>query len=211
MNWTIVMPVKPARSGKSRLHVPGVERTELARAIALDTIAAAVVVAEVIVVTDDAQVAAATAGIPHARAIPEGEARGLNPAIARGLAVAGEGPRAVLLGDLPALRPDDLGAALALASAHPLAAVADAEGTGTTLVAAARGIPLSPAFGDGSFARHLAQGCVALPVPAASTLRRDVDTAEQLAAAARLGLGPRTAALFASVTTATRGTPLRSR
>ncbi|HKP07017.1 MAG TPA: 2-phospho-L-lactate guanylyltransferase, partial [Microbacterium sp.] len=52
-------------------------------------------------------------------------------------------------------------------------------------------------FGDGSFARHVALGCEALPIPDASTLRRDVDTAAQLDAAHALGLGARTAALLA--------------
>jgi 2-phospho-L-lactate guanylyltransferase len=39
-------------------------------------------------------------------------------------------------------------------------------------------------------------GCVPLSIPDASTLRRDVDTAGQLAAAEQLGLGRRTAALL---------------
>ena len=51
-------------------------------------------------------------------------------------------------------------------------------------------------FGDGSYARHLELGCTPLAVTDASTLRRDVDTADQLAAAQSLGLGPRTAALL---------------
>ena len=48
-----------------------------------------------------------------------------------------------------------------------------------------------------SFARHVARGCVPLEVPDASTLRRDVDTAQQLREAVLLGLGPRTARLLA--------------
>jgi 2-phospho-L-lactate guanylyltransferase len=74
--------------------------------------------------------------------------------------------------------------------------VPDAEGTGSTLVTARPGVAWAAAFGAGSFARHTALGCAPLPVPAASTLRRDVDTAEQLADAAALGLGPRTTALL---------------
>jgi 2-phospho-L-lactate guanylyltransferase len=54
------------------------------------------------------------------------------------------------------------------------------------------------AFGEGSFAAHLALGCVELPVPEGSTLRRDVDTADQLAKAEALGLGRRTAAVLAA-------------
>ena len=75
--------------------------------------------------------------------------------------------------------------------------VADAEGTGSTLVTAGAGVSWASAFGEGSFAAHVALGFAALPVPEDSSLRRDVDTAEQLAQAATLGLGRRTAALLA--------------
>ena len=47
------------------------------------------------------------------------------------------------------------------------------------------------AFGEGSFRCHVELGCVPLEIPDASTLHRDVDTADQLDAAAALGLGPR--------------------
>jgi 2-phospho-L-lactate guanylyltransferase len=193
----VIIPVKPAVHGKSRLRVPGVGREQLARAIAVDTIAAAVAAARVIVVTDDAQ----TAGEARAlgAAVCPDPGAGLDAAIAAGAAAAGsDAPRAALLGDLPALRPAQLAAALQDAGGVPRAVVADADGTGTTLVTAAPGVAWTSAFGDGSFARHVALGCVPLAVPDASSLRRDVDTAEQLAAASTLGLGPRTAKLLAA-------------
>jgi 2-phospho-L-lactate guanylyltransferase len=56
-------------------------------------------------------------------------------------------------------------------------------------------VPWASAFGAGSLARHAALGCVALAIPDAPTLRRDVDTVDQLEAAAVLGLGPRTSAV----------------
>ena len=172
----------------------------LARAIALDTIAAAAscpAVAQVYVVTDDGALVSLAFDIPGLRFVSEGEARGIDAAVALGADAADERmPRAALLGDLPALRPEDLDAALAAASAVDRGVVADAEGTGTTLVTAGAGIPLADSsFGDGSFARHVGLGCVPLEIDAASTLRRDVDTADQLDAAAALGLGPRTAAV----------------
>lgn len=108
-------------------------------------------------------------------------------------------PRAALLGDLPALRPDDLAAGLAAASAVERGVVADAEGTGSTLVTARAGLEWSSAFGEGSFARHVALGCAEVEVAADSTLRRDVDTAAHLSDADALGLGPRTRALLAAV------------
>ena len=200
--WIVVVPVKPSARAKSRLDVEGVGRADLARAIALDTLAAATacdLVAQVVVVTDDAALAREAALIPALRFVPEADARGLDAAVATGVDAidpSGRMPRAALLGDLPALRPADLADALRAAASVPRAVVADAEGTGSTLVTAAAGVEWSSSFGDGSFARHIELGCRALEIPDASTLRRDVDTADQLEAAAALGLGPRTAALL---------------
>lgn len=197
--WTVVIPVKDAARAKSRLHVPRAERVALARAIALDTIAAAAAcerVRRVVVVGDDGGLVLGALDLPGLRFVPEGDARGLDEAIARGLVGFDDAPRAALLGDLPALRPGDLADALDAASAHARAVVADAEGTGSTLVTAAAGVTWTSAFGDGSFARHVALGCVALDVAGSSTLRRDVDTADQLAEARALGLGARTSSLL---------------
>lgn len=200
--WALIIPVKPAAIGKSRLTLPTVDRVTLARAIALDTIAAAAAcpaVAQVFVVTDDGALVALAFDIAGLRFVSEGDARGIDAAVALGGETAGEGmPRAALLGDLPALRPDDLATALAAASAVDRGVVADAEGTGTTLVTAGAGIPLLTSFGDGSFARHVDLGCTPLAVESTSTLRRDVDTPDQLDAAVALGVGPRTAAVLAS-------------
>jgi len=214
--WSVIVPVKPAQHGKSRLDVPGVDRVALARAIALDTIAAAVAcdaVAQVVVVTDDGWMPLHATDIPGLRFVPESDPPGLelaaaarfstltrlDAAVARGIAaVDTRMPRAALLGDLPALRPADLAAALEAAASVDRGVVADAEGTGSTLVTAGSGADWSSSFGDGSFARHRALGCVPLEVPHASTLRRDVDTAPHLEDAAALGLGPRTAHLLAA-------------
>lgn len=198
--WVVVVPVKAPSRGKSRLGAPGTDRTRLARAIALDTIeaaAACALVGRVIVVTDDGSLPAHAADIPRVRFVPEGDGHGLDAAVATGTAIADERmPRAALLGDLAALRPADLGAALRAAASIDRGVVADAEGTGSTLVTARAGVAWASSFGDGSFARHVALGCLPLALPDGSTLRRDVDTADQLDAAARLGLGRRTAALL---------------
>ena len=206
--WVVVIPVKPSARGKSRLDVDGVGRADLARALALDTLAAAAaceLVAQVVVVTDDGALAREAAAIPALRFVPEGEPRGLDAAVAAGMAAVdpdGRMPRAALLGDLPALRPGDLADALRAAASVDRAVVADAEGTGSTLVTAGVGVAWRSSFGEGSFGRHIALGCRALEIPDASTLRRDVDTAAQLEAAASLGLGARTAALLAAATRA---------
>ncbi|WP_313405104.1 NTP transferase domain-containing protein, partial [Aeromicrobium sp.] len=108
-SWTVVIPVKPAEVGKSRLDMPGTDRSLLARAIALDTIEAAAEVARVIVVTADPLIE--VAGV---QVVVEPAPRGIAAAVTDGLAAAPHGRRAVLLGDLPALRPADLAEALEL-------------------------------------------------------------------------------------------------
>ncbi|MBQ1046753.1 2-phospho-L-lactate guanylyltransferase [Micromonospora sp. C72] len=197
--WTVVMPVKRLGAAKSRLRgaLPGVPHEELALALAADTLRAAracPAVAGVLVVTDDARVRAA-ADAAGARVVADPGA-GLNAAFRHGAAAAG--PRAAVAGltaDLPALRPAELAAALR-ATQGVRGFVADAPGGGTVLLAAPAGVPLAPQFGPGSAPAHAASG--ALPLAGDwPSLRRDVDTPADLATAAGLGLGPRTAALLA--------------
>ncbi|WP_238702518.1 NTP transferase domain-containing protein [Microbacterium caowuchunii] len=191
----VVVPLKGAAVGKSRLQ--GDE--DLVRAIGLDTVeaaSAAASVSRVVVVTGDRATAAAAAALPGVEIVTEADPRGLNAAIALGVAAAADAPRAALLGDLPALRPADLDAALRAAASVDRAVAADGDGTGSTLVTARAGVAWASAFGAESFDRHVALGCVPLELPADSRLRHDVDTAAQLAVAQTLGLGPRTTALL---------------
>ena len=207
MSWTVVIPVKSPAAGKSRL-IPGVTdaaRAALARAFALDTIAAALAarsVERVIVVGDDPDLAGGAEFIAEPGADGGGGERGLLPAIRHGIAHARatasvEVAVAVLLGDLPALTPGELDAALDAASRHPLAFVRDADGTGTTLATASADVHLAPHFGVDSAARHAAAGFVELE--ASTGLRRDVDTIDALAEALALGAGPRTRAAAAGI------------
>lgn len=183
-SWTIVVPVKGTSAAKSRLG--GNDR--LAMAMALDTVEAALAVAPVIVVTS----AAARAAFEQlgARVVSD-PGTGLIGAISAGLAGA-PGATAVLLGDLPAVRPAELAAALDAAARHPLSIVADADATGTALAAATPGAAHALAFGPGSRAAHVAAGYVELAGEWPG-LRRDIDLAEHLDG---LTLGPRTAAVL---------------
>ncbi|PZF98811.1 2-phospho-L-lactate guanylyltransferase [Micromonospora deserti] len=202
--WTLVVPVKHLAAAKSRLRgaLPAVPHETLALALAADTLRAAracPAVAQVLVVTDDPRVAA-TAHAAGARVLPDVPDAGLNAAFRHGASAAGGGWVAGLTADLPALRPAELAAALRAAQAGPAGVrrfVADAPGAGTVLLAAPPGVPLDPRFGVGSAAAHAASGAVALTGDWPS-LRRDVDTAGDLAAAAQLGLGPCTAVLTAA-------------
>jgi 2-phospho-L-lactate guanylyltransferase len=126
--------------------------------------------------------------------VPDEPDRGLNPALVHGARATGAAAVAALSSDLPALRPGELTAALAAAQGAPRCFVADAQGTGTTLLTAV-GTDLAPAFGAGSAQRHAAGGAV----PLTGTwpgLARDVDTPGDLRAALALGVGRHTAALL---------------
>ena len=197
--WRVVVPVKGGPDAKSRLRAPdGVDRLVLARALALDTIAAAAEAVgpeRVVVVTSDAEVAAAVAQL-GARTEPD-PGGGLNAAIQAGLdAVPSQRPAAVLLGDVPALRAADLYAALTAGDDVERWFVPDAEGTGTVLLGAREAALLKPRFGSGSAAGHEAGGHVRLDL-ALDRLRRDVDDEASLGEALRLGVGPNTASLLA--------------
>ena len=190
--WTIVIPVKGTALAKSRLEASA----ELTMAIALDTVAAALGVGHVIVVTSPAAASQFTALGAEVVPDPGGD---LGDAVARGVAAASISTRsdegvAVLLGDLPALTAQDLSHALILSAAHPRAMVADAENVGTVLITAQPTVSHAPAFGAGSRAAHLAAGYVEIALPVNSVLRRDVDTPAQLASLARECLGARTRA-----------------
>lgn len=190
----MVIPAKALPEAKSRLLPATADadaHARLVRAIRSDTIHAAAVadgVARVVQVTD--------------RPGPDGVLVQRRPGLNAALEEAAEHAArhwpidgvVALLADLPALRPEELAQALVAAAQHPRSYVPDADGTGTTLLAARPGVPLEPAFGTGSAARH---ATAAVALDAGPGLRRDVDTAADLSAAVALGVGPATAALLA--------------
>ena len=167
--WTIVVPVKGTPESKSRLG--GDPR--LAQAIALDTVAAALQVGRVVVVTSPT---AAVAFRALGAETVHDSGQGLHSAVLQGIEAAGTGWVAVLQGDLPALTAADLKAALRIASTIDLAFVPDAAGKGTTLITALNPKRHCPAFGGESRAAHCAAGYIELHLDETSVLRSDVDT-----------------------------------
>jgi 2-phospho-L-lactate guanylyltransferase len=133
--------------------------------------------------------------------LPEaGAGGGLNGALRHGADYArsrwpGSGV-AALFADLPAVRPAEIAAALDAARQWPTAFVADAAGDGTSLYTARPGAGFQPSFGLASRSRHASGGAVELDLAGIDGLRRDVDTPEDLQAAAAIGLGPHTAGLL---------------
>ncbi|UUU25153.1 2-phospho-L-lactate guanylyltransferase [Streptomyces sp. DSM 40750] len=209
MQWTLVVPLKPLARAKSRLSDTAGDgvRPGLALAFAQDTVAAALAataVGGVVVVTDDPLAARELAAL-GARTVPDdphdSPGGGLNAALRHGTAVVRavrpQSPVAALNADLPALRPEELTRVLDAAAAFPRSFLPDAAGIGTTLLAAAPGHDLSPAFGPGSRLRHRRSGAVELVLDTVDSVRQDVDTGEDLRAALALGVGPRTAAAAA--------------
>jgi len=195
-----VIPVKRLTAAKSRLRgaVPAHRHADLALAMVRDTATAVLggdTVGELIVVTDDPVVREAMAGL-GARVVPDRPGADLNGAMRYGAdEVAGlSRHRAVLAGDLPALRPGQLDEALLLAAGRR-SFIADAAGTGTSLLAAPPGQPLDPRFGIGSASAHERSGAHPLTGDWPG-LRQDVDTPADLATVIALGAGRHTCELL---------------
>ena len=201
-HWALVVPVKHSSVAKSRLATyAGALRPDLARAMAQDCVVAALaslLVRAVVVVTDDDR-AAASARRAGAVVVADEPAAGLNAALRHGESVARRLVPSVgaLSADLAALRPRELTAALSAAPRDRLSFVADAAGSGTTLLLAPNGIALETRFGASSAAAHRASGAVQLDASAWPSLGRDVDTENDVRAALRLGIGPHTAQVLA--------------
>ncbi|MBV9023618.1 MAG: 2-phospho-L-lactate guanylyltransferase [Streptomycetaceae bacterium] len=205
--WDLVIPLKPLTLAKSRLAGAGGDsaRPGLALAFAVDTVAAALActaVRTVSVVTNDALAGVELSAL-GARIVPDAPGAGLNAALVHGTQIvrssSPEASVAALSADLPALRSAELELVLATASAADRAFLADAAGIGTTLLAAAPGIGLAPAFGEASRARHRGSGAQEILLEGVDSVRRDVDTAADLRVAMALGVGPRTTAATAGL------------
>ena len=196
----VLVPVKPPAVGKSRLvGLPPDLRRELAVAFALDTVSACLAtngVGAVLAVTDDAAFSQRLAAL-GCEAVPDGVTGDLNACLRLAAAEAARRwPRlspVAVCADLPALRPGELEAALAILPTRSASFVTDAAGTGTTMYAAPDD-SFDPRFGPDSRAAHLQAG--AAPVEGdLPSLRQDVDDLDDLRRVLRLGVGPHTQAL----------------
>jgi len=192
--YALLVPVKDGRTAKSRLGVDEEgRRAALMAAFARDAISAATELAgvTVYVVGEPDALRDVLDGLEVTVLPDEGDGQ-LNQALSRAAqrVARPELATAALLADLPCLRSADLETALAAGVDRRF--VADAAGTGTTLLVAPAGTDLDPRFGPGSAAAHVASGARPLTEPLAS-LRLDVDTTDDLEAALRFGVGLHTA------------------
>jgi 2-phospho-L-lactate guanylyltransferase len=200
----LIIAVKQLSAAKSRLAelLAADARERLVLAMLTDTVTAAraaTAVQSVTVVTPDPAAARAARELGATVVVdptPHDHPDPLNNAILAASASAVTANIAVLQGDLPALRPDELSEVLLMAAGHPRSFVADRQGTGTSALFAF-GVPLDPRFGTGSASRHRLSGAVELR-GAWPGLRCDIDTPDDLAEAQLLGLGPATAVAIGS-------------
>lgn len=210
----LVVPIKPLQRAKSRLrgalgndHGDLHSHARLVLALARDTVLAARAarsVRRLLVISSDPVVAAELAD-GEVDVVPDPATTDttdpLNHALHHGSDLLRAADPAATVGvlqaDLPALRPAELDAAITAASGLTRAFCADATGSGTTLLLAAPGVDLRPAFGAGSAQRHRRSGATPLNGDWPG-LRRDVDTLSDLEQAAELGLGPYTRSLLAA-------------
>lgn len=212
MHWQVLIPLRASGAGKSRLR--GTTRDDrshpdLVRAIQRDAVAAVRAARDLS--ADPASsdgpliggIHLVTTQPPDDWGYPDLDVLadlggGLNKALIAAAAAIGDrcpgdGVLA-MVADLPALRASDLLQVLAAAADTAQGFVADAAGTGTTMLAAQRAADFRPAFGAGSAERHRAAGF--RPLPAPDGARCDVDTADDLQHCLRLGVGEHTAAML---------------
>jgi 2-phospho-L-lactate/phosphoenolpyruvate guanylyltransferase len=204
MRWVAVVPVKDPNRAKSRLG-PELEtwRTDLAAAFATDTLSALLAASrvDVVVVVGGQRLPADLLEHDRVRTLPDpGD---LNAAAAEGIAWAQrrhpDSAVLVLAGDLPAATGEAIDRLLGTRPAGPLHVIPDIERTGSTGLLIGQGVDVTPAFGGGSLSRHQAVGAQTVELPGIERLRRDVDTADQLAAAVGLGVGERTRQVLAEM------------
>jgi 2-phospho-L-lactate guanylyltransferase len=194
--FALLVPVKDGRGAKTRLGEIGDRgRAELMAAFARDAITAArrTSLAEVYVIGDPVALRPIVDGL-DVHVLPDEGGGDLNEALRRAADRVARPDRGVaaMLADLPCLLTGDLEEALSdKLTRDGRAFVADAPGSGTTLLIASPGRALDPRFGHASALAHADSGATPLTGDLRS-LRLDVDTTDDLDDAVVLGVGSHT-------------------
>jgi 2-phospho-L-lactate/phosphoenolpyruvate guanylyltransferase len=193
MTTVAVLPVKRFDRAKQRLSsgLAGTSREVLAEAMLRDVLGALSRVRAlyaIIVVTGEPR-AGALARAHDALIVEDRDEAGQSAAASLGVARAAEfGAERVLMvpGDCPALDADEVQALIArqdVGEAGAVTIVPDRHGTGTNALLLAPPHVIAPAFGEGSFARHLAAAEASgarVAVERVDSLALDVDTPDDL-------------------------------
>jgi 2-phospho-L-lactate/phosphoenolpyruvate guanylyltransferase len=189
--WAVV-PVKTIAFAKARLAgvLSASARRRLLVTMLEDVLALLLdepAVDRVLVVTADIEIHA-LAEHRGAKALHEGRATGLNPAMRLGIAyAAGQGARGVLLlpADVPLATAAEIGQITAHSQEGPGAVIVPSrDGEGTNALFFSPPGALDPSFGAGSFARHCRQAVargLELRILRLSGLGVDIDEAADLA------------------------------
>lgn len=181
MIWTAIVPLKLRALRKSRLSscMSLQERQTLSDRMA----------ARVLAALDEAGIPARVLSpVPWADAVWEPDhGAGLNAELDRVRVALACAPLLVISGDLPLLTAADVHMLLAGAEAQGVAIAPDRHGRGTNAIALCDSRPFAFAFGEGSFARHLAAAQGAATIRDHPGLAFDLDTPADLDDARRLG------------------------
>ena len=192
--WAVV-PVKPLRGALRRLAsaLEAPVRRELQVAMLTDVLGACARVSElagVVVVTSDPDVVSLAQRVTDAQVVPDHDPpRGMNAAVARGLAVVaahGAEGALVLTADLPLAQSADIVSLLEHRLGNPsVLLVPSADGTGTNAMLLRPAGAMRPQLGPDSLERHTSQarrrGLTSRRV-SVPRLALDIDTPRDLAA-----------------------------
>ncbi len=186
--WTAIVPMKAEGKRKTRLatHLCAIGREELAENLfyhVIRTLQNCPTVRRIVLLSDGPPLMGGVEWVAD-------QGAGLNAELERVRAGLGNTPTLIIHADLPLLEVADVERLLTAAGrgADGVAIAPDTSGTGTNALALNRNQSITLAFGPDSFSRHLAQIPNASIITDCIGLALDVDTAEDLDEALRLGL-----------------------
>jgi 2-phospho-L-lactate/phosphoenolpyruvate guanylyltransferase len=182
--WTAIVPIKAVGRRKTRLaaHLSAIGREELVENLfyhVVRTLQACRVITRIIVLSDGPMLMSGPDWIAD-------KGGGLNAELERARHAAGRVPQLIIHADLPLLTVADVDYLLTVAQSR-IAIAPDMTGTGTNALALGTCDPFTLCFGAGSFRQHLAQAPDAAIVRDRPGLSLDIDGADDLEQAIRLG------------------------
>jgi 2-phospho-L-lactate/phosphoenolpyruvate guanylyltransferase len=182
--WTAIVPIKAVGKRKTRLaaHLTAIGREELVENLfyhVVRTLQSCAAITRIIVLSDGPLLMSGPDWIAD-------KGGGLNAELERARHAAGRVPQLIIHADLPLLTVADVDHLLTVAQSR-IAIAPDMIGTGTNALALGTVDPFVLCFGPGSFQRHLNQTPDAAIMRDRPGLSLDIDGADDLEQAIRLG------------------------